>query len=1138
MITPVLPAAAPPVRTVRSCRAVACRCIATLLLVCAVTANADDPPAAPLAEVGPELFYMEDDGGRLVPVPGFRYRDFIDLLRLKEGFAGPVQPPAAVIENVVVAIDARGIAPQAASGGPVSCPAGVTCTVRQTRPGWASVPLDLGDLLLSAPARHEGPGRMVIDAEPGRAGYRVWFDAAAAPAGDVRHTVILEGRLPVDATADTETFAIVLPAAVASLLEVRSSRTAPEVSVQPAAPEEKVVATEGGSVVSLAGLGGAVRIRIGARDGIRPRDEAAPRASVESVVRIDGRNAITEAVVRLEGLEPGTDRVRIALPPRATLRGVRAPASAIGQGGSADEPFVDVAIDRPAAGEATIGIQCQSPVDPSGTTPFEALGFAVQGIEPWRQWGRVSILVDGDWQVSWGDGPGPRRVDPPPAARRPGFVAAFASDAQPASLPLTVRPRGSRVVIEPDYRYEVGGTTIALEARLRIAARGAPVNSITLALDSAWAVDEAGPAGIVDVAALTVEDGRLVIPFAQPLSGDAVVELRCVRAIDRQDEELTWQLPVPQADLVGPATVVISSDSDIDLVPDAEGIRGLVRQTGPRPAASAADRNVLAYRLDAAQGTFSATRRFLPRRVEATISVEAAIDDDEIDVEETIRFSVMNVPLESIEVLVAAEVVASGTMEIRQEGLLLEPLVVDVPAAERAAAEQGGRECVRALLEAPLLGSGDVTIRYRLPAPAVPAESTVAQDLPLALPLAAAVGRQTVVLDAVDSLVVDVRGDAWRRESGPQPAGQAPAWSAAKPQALVPLTLAARRAAVNKATVVEAAWLQTRLLRDRREDVLTCAVSAAADAISLTLPGRGADAATTCEVSLDGAPVPDAVRGDGRVLVPLPATTAAGRHLLEIRSTTPAASGWSAEVARFGLPVPVRLAAPVFEGGVLQRRFYWSVHARPDEHLVGIPARWTAQQRWRWSTTGWHRDPMVSAGELAEWVRGAAVQAQAAGTPTEPVPFTIDPRLAERTWVFSGLGPPGVADAWLVPTWLLVLLASGGALAVGLTIVYRPWFRRVPVVLTALGCAIVAAAAWPDQAPLAAQAALPGIMLAVVAWGLRALTERPTYVRRAPSQPMSSLVRTAPSTPSLVVGGGPLPGAVGDGATAAGRVAP
>jgi len=70
-----------------------------------------DPPSAPspavapaaagdaprVTEVGPQIFYLQDDAGRLVPVPGFRYSDFVELFRMQEGLPGAVRPPAAVL---------------------------------------------------------------------------------------------------------------------------------------------------------------------------------------------------------------------------------------------------------------------------------------------------------------------------------------------------------------------------------------------------------------------------------------------------------------------------------------------------------------------------------------------------------------------------------------------------------------------------------------------------------------------------------------------------------------------------------------------------------------------------------------------------------------------------------------------------------------------------------------------------------------------------------------------------------------------------------------------------------------------------------------------------------------------------------
>ncbi|NCY03633.1 MAG: hypothetical protein EBX36_12190, partial [Planctomycetia bacterium] len=148
----------------------------------AATPGVPAPPAAAVGEQAPgireqapEIYYLKDDAGRLVPVPGFRYADFLELFRIREGLGGPALPPAAVLESAVVKIDARGLEPAARS-----CPVAVECRVRQTRAGWAMVPLELGQVLLEAPPEHDGPGRMLVDADPEGAGYRCWFEPPAS----------------------------------------------------------------------------------------------------------------------------------------------------------------------------------------------------------------------------------------------------------------------------------------------------------------------------------------------------------------------------------------------------------------------------------------------------------------------------------------------------------------------------------------------------------------------------------------------------------------------------------------------------------------------------------------------------------------------------------------------------------------------------------------------------------------------------------------------------------------------------------------------------------------------------------------------------------------------------------------------
>lgn len=1074
--------------------------VPVLIATAALAQDAARPTAQGVREVLPELYYMQDDAGRLVPVPGFQYRDFVELFRIKEGLTGPVLPPAAVLERVTMRIDTRGL-----TVGATSCPAEVTCVVRQSRGGWAAVPLDLRGLLLAEAPKHDGPGRMLIDAAPDGAGYRAWFDPPAEGSGDVRHTVTLAGSIPAEASQIQDSFELRLPAALASRVDVRTRRRDAVVTVRPdAAGRAETIADGEGSVVTITGLAGTIRIRITAAADVPMATASVTEAECTSTVRIDGRTATIDAMLRLTDLPAKTDRIAITLPPRTTLMRVGGDATLVERKGTPDNPVVDVAVERSADGIAVIELACEEPVDPSGVTPLETLGFTVLGIEPWRQSGRVSLVVDGEWQASWQDAPGIRRVDPLVGERHAGFVATFAYDVQPASMPVRIRPRRSRILVEPEYRYDVSTSRIELSARLRVAARGAPVSSIPLVLDPEWVVEDVGPTTLVDSAAVRTEGNLITLPFIQPLMGDAVIELRAVKTIDPTADRVAWTMPVPQADLVGPAVVVVTADADIELLPDAAETIGLVRQTASTVEPGDAERISLAYRLDTAEGKFAAARRYLPRWVGAAIVARVTVDDREITVEEVIRLSVAHVPLEFLELSVPESLARNGSLEVRQGETTLETTEV-VAAAEVNAAGEPLR-LARVFLPVPLLGNGTVSIRYRVPVPRLPREATVAIDVPIPLPLVTVSGRQAAVIDEATTVVVTVRGDTWRREISGQSSVASRTFSATKPQHVLPLAVSARTRQAASVTVVEAAWLQTRLFAEAREDIATYAVSGPGGPLEIRLPQSAVDA-TTLEVRLDGQPLEGTVRNGDAVLISLPDGGPA-RRLIEIRSSTP----WGGNAAGFGLPWPLSLDAPEFADAVLQRRFYREVLATTDDHILGAPTRWTSQQRWSWTGDGWRQTASTSSSELAGWI------AASEGGPVPSGLLAGEPSLRQSRFVFAGIGSPGRAVVWVIPTWFIVLVASGVTLAMGLMLVYREDCRQTSVLLGITASGALVAAAMPETAVLVGQAAIPGAIMAMLAAGLRRVLDPPVARRRlAVSQAASSMTRHSSPTVSLIV---------------------
>jgi len=1102
---------------------------------------ASPAPPARVGEIGPEIYYLQDEGGRLVPVPGFRYRDFVELFKMQEGLPGGLQPPPAVLEKIDVRIDLRAAAALPGE----TAPATVECTVRQIRSGWVNVPIDLGGMLIAAPPTHEGPGRVMVDAEPPRDGqppaYRLWFDAVPGATGDTRHTVTLEGRIPVERAPRVTAVGLRLPPATTSLVTIEHDEPDPivTVAVPPAPP--RAVASMPDDPIEIAGLVGPVRLRVAAREAATGGWATVPQSTVESIVRIDGRNAFIEATIRLENLRPDSNRVRVSLPTRTTLRRVGGAGTLVSRGGTDESATVEIAIDRDAEGRATLEIDCERPIDAARGRSIELIGFAVTGVPPWRQWGRVTLFVDGDWRAEWPDVPGIRRVDPPAALRRPGFVASFSYDAQPASLPLKVQPRPSRVVIEPEYRYHVAATRLALVARARVTARGAPATEVVMELpgldggadggtdggtDGVWAIEEVGPPTLVDATAITIDGDVITVPFFQSLGGDATIEIRASRRLPREATELEWSLPMPRADLVVPAAVSITADSDIEVLFDASRSRGLVRQVaaGTPRAVGEGESAALLYRLDAAAGRFVGSRRFLPRRIDATIATRADVDETDIVVEQDIRLDVMHVPLDCVELVVADEILARGTVEIRQKDVLLEPLDPRPPGDPEPALDAGLAGATRVLRvypPEPIIGTGDLFVRYRLPSPQISPESTETIRLPLVLPGGARIDRQTLVIEAADTLAVDVPDEGWRRDVVQDE--RLRAWVAGKRQQTVRLAIATRPRASAGGLVVEAAWLRTELLADRREDIFSYVLGGTGERTSVTLPGLPGDDARTYLASLDGSPLPVAMTVDGGRMLELPRSVPSGlrgggspRRRLEIRVAGPrGGDGWERWAAHLRLPVPVQLTPPVFDSRVVERRFYWEITAREDDHLLARPSRWTSQQRWAWDRTGLASTPIISSTALAEWL---ALTADPFGG--EPVASPAAPRLVERRAVYSGVGPPSAATMWLVPTWCLVLASSGTMLLLGLAVVYIAWFRRPVVVVSLLAAGVLAAAAQPALAPLLVQAAVPGAALAVLAWLLRMVFDRRAVGREpvatAAVSP-SSLTRSLELPPSLIV---------------------
>ena len=100
-------------------------------------------------QVEPNLYYVEDDSGRLIPVPGFRYRDFVDLVRLRDGLPAQPEVPGLVLEQLRMNV----VLPSVSVSDVTHASVELECVVRSTRPGWGMLPLKLPEIVITEPPR-------------------------------------------------------------------------------------------------------------------------------------------------------------------------------------------------------------------------------------------------------------------------------------------------------------------------------------------------------------------------------------------------------------------------------------------------------------------------------------------------------------------------------------------------------------------------------------------------------------------------------------------------------------------------------------------------------------------------------------------------------------------------------------------------------------------------------------------------------------------------------------------------------------------------------------------------------------------------------------------------------------------------
>ncbi|MGE3405502.1 MAG: hypothetical protein AB7I37_01730 [Pirellulales bacterium] len=1075
------------------------------LLAAAVPANSQEPPPnraatkpepvkqpaaepAKIEEALPPIHLMNKDG-KLVPVPGVTLEEFQALLT-----ENTAQPDRGLRPRYIIqSITATGVA--AGRQVAISC----QFKILTNENGWTRIPLRFPEGIVEEQPEYTGEGKHFLDYDTDGGGYVSWIRGE----GGSTHQLNLKLIVPMLAGDLESRFKLTAPRSTQSELKLQVPGT------------QQVGKLAGGAILDAPLPGAspnATEFVLRRLDGEfdfswRPASEASTeaRAEIEAscviATRIDGTSIRHTANLVLRSLGGDFRAFDLYLPRGAKLvesehvgYRVNDPAVELPN----NEPRrIEVILDQPTNGSIECRIVADQLHHPTRSDEFLDLsGFAV--VDAARQSGHVGVYAVGDWQVLWGPlDSGARRVEKLPAGlSRDDLAACFEFSRQPYALPARVVPRETRIHVDPEYLFLVGVDQVRMEARWKYKVRGAKAFAIEIDMPG-WEVDELGPDNLVLLDEIsTSEASPLTIPLLQPATGPFEIVLHARRPMP-ESGELDLTVPIPRANTSSPAAIVILPEDNVEVRPRPDKMAGLYRQhVAPPMQLPARQQEPLFFRGEAAQARFAADLTRRPQEITVRVESVVKLKDAAGFVEQRLSYHVTHERLTTILVQAPKQLAEQEDLRFELNGeRLLSRLQSDADSES---------PLVRMQLElpSPKIGDFEVVVGYSLERQELAPETTALRAVPLVVPMDGELERHDLMIEPAAGIRAELREDRWTEtahSAKPRLPNRTAAFCTSTDSSEVRLAVNLDDRSTGGQTTIERAWVQTWLSSAGRMDRVLYRLTSSQASVLLTLP-VGCDF-STMQLVLDGEQVEASASKSGEIEIPLNRPQTAGEassRLLEIQYHFSRAQR-SGELA---------LSAPAWPDDCRILRTYWQLILPRHQHLVAGPRNMTSEQNWAWSGLGWERTPLLNQSQLEQWI----------GAPQHAMPPG-----GVNCYLFGALSGSRVLDVRLAGRSLIVFTFSLVALGMGLMVIYLPALRRAGVLLSlAMGLA-----AWgliyPDQAVLASQAAVIGIVLAALAGWLERSTTRRRPARGETSHGSSSILKSRVVELNLMPPGVPAP---------------
>lgn len=709
---------------------------------------------------------------------------------------------------------------------------------------------------------------------------------------------------------------------------------------------------------------------------------------------------------------------------------------------------------------------------------WELGGFSVLGAQ--KQYGRMTVRLPKEiaFQMTPGTGIRPSSASASPAADEES--ESFAFFAQPFSLTARTIVRQARTSVSPEYQIQVHSGHIQLSARFEYAVHGGMIRELRVKFAD-WFVSQVKPENVVDTEKMYTDQqsGELVLPLQVPSEGPVQISLTASRELVLNQELLELPIPIPVADWVEPASVVIVPDDNIELVPVTERLVDLLPKGArslnlsiPVPSRQQAPLVYQAKRFssggDGSFPLFVSAILFHDRKIEVAAETEVQLTDDPQSdlIRQTWNYQISYQALKGISLSVPADLKENSSFTLTVDGKPIPPQEI---ATEPIADSEDGRVRKKVTFaDGERIGNCSISLSYACRKIDLVPDMTNRITLELVTPEEGTLTGHRLTVKTHPGVLIEVPATAeggWSTEEKRGiPTGSTREYRFFTSEKTDQIYLRAVVSAQDAlgTTVIERVWIQTWLADGNRFERCAARVVSDRDSFMVKLPSTVRR--DRVEIRFNGKPYPETTGGEG-VYAP---TGELIIRLTDDQKRRPV----TLEISYLIQPDPNANAGdivlPEFTGkSVWVRRCYWQVILPASRHILGAADGWTPEYYdTTWSGFFFKRLASMGQEELGTWV----------GVP-------VAERIPEQTnvYLFGSFAPGTETKVRFVERSTLILLGSGSMLIFGLCFLYFPVTRYQGILLFLILLAVAVFVYSPVVILIFLQTTVFGIVLTLVA---------------------------------------------------------